>query len=1097
MPARIDIAQGALAAEELLLELCREASDAARAEPRLLSTPVRVVVPSRSLRLHLSERLVATSGARVGLLVQTLFTAAAEILDRAGVPAHGEDARIEVLARRRARKKSALREAFDDFGDGYAGVVSAVRDLLDAGFEPELEPVLLETLAEMPLPHGELRRAREVVDVAARIAEELRGHAAAGRAELLRRATEAFRKDPAGTLPTRLLVVHGFADATGRATDLLEAFALRLPTRILIDHPRDPDEVERADLGVAFTERLLARLRGAASEEREHVGPTPAPARTFFSAPGAAAEAREVAQRVRRLIDGGARPERIGIVARDLGGYLVPLGAQLARLGIPRSGLRARAPMDGAARRVQALCELLLGGAETGADRWLDALARLSIESAEGARSRRASADLRLGLRVAGAGRVVEVARLVPEEHLDAGGRLPLPVRVGVRTVEGEEVDLRWGSYRADRRKLPGDELRAAVVAARAVERRFERWPVRASALRHGAELERLRLDDLGWRAKDAEERRIGDELGRLADSLGDEELAREEYVLQVDRALARACLPPFSQGAPANGGGGVQVLDAMEARARTFDHLFLVGLNKGIFPRGLREDALLSDGLRRRLAVVLPDVPIKARGREEDRYLFAQLLSASPEVTLSWQLADDDGKGQVVSPLVERLLREKSVDDVERARPVLALAAKERLYDAREHAVLTGLAGGRAELAPRLALALSEAGLEAGELPAARARVLTAYEEGGFRPVALAPWLGFLGEQEEVGVRPDPRREPPYVTRLEGMARCPWQTALTKLVRLEEAPDPTDELPGIEPFVLGSIVHSVLERIDQAHLRGAAREGGEDLAEVARREPVRTRWPSAAELEELLSTVAHEEVRERHAPLPGLVRMLALCARPFVDRARAFLVEEAQRWPEGGVLGVEVFGRARVPLAVEGGEEFRLLFRADRVETRDGDLVLSDYKTGKAHSRKEFLRKDMPRGTHLQPMAYVLAGREHAREVAGRYLYLNADEDKKEETEVSLGPDADAHLADFTAALERIVEAWRRGTFFPRLLDVEKDKEPLACRTCRVREACLVGDSGARRAVLGWATGSVPAGATTDALRGLWELAAKDGGGR
>ena len=83
--------------------------------------------------------------------------------------------------------------------------------------------------------------------------------------------------------------------------------------------------------------------------------------------------------------------------------------------------------------------------------------------------------------------------------------------------------------------------------------------------------------------------------------------------------------------------GGGVQVLSVMEARARTFRHLFVVAVNRGLFPRALAEDALLPETLRARLAAdVLPHVPLRARSADEERYLFAQLLSSAPSVSLS-----------------------------------------------------------------------------------------------------------------------------------------------------------------------------------------------------------------------------------------------------------------------------------------------------------------------------------------------------------------------------------------------------------------------------------------------------------------------------
>ena len=89
-------------------------------------------------------------------------------------------------------------------------------------------------------------------------------------------------------------------------------------------------------------------------------------------------------------------------------------------------------------------------------------------------------------------------------------------------------------------------------------------------------------------------------------------------------------------------------MLSVIEARARSFDHLFLLGLNRDSFPRQVREDPLLPDRLRQAIERdVLPQIPIKRIGFDEERYLFAQLLSSARQVTLSWQACDDDGKAR------------------------------------------------------------------------------------------------------------------------------------------------------------------------------------------------------------------------------------------------------------------------------------------------------------------------------------------------------------------------------------------------------------------------------------------------------------------
>src|SRR5262249_22152963 len=141
--------------------------------------------------------------------------------------------------------------------------------------------------------------------------------------------------------------------------------------------------------------------------------------------------------------------------------------------------------------------------------------------------------------------------------------------------------------------------------------------------------------------------------------------------------------------------------------RARTFDHLFVLGLNRDVFPRIVREDPLLPDALRAVLRGVLPDVPIKATGFDEERYLFAQLLSAAPAVTLSWQAADDDGKPLAASPLLSR----SPGGGAPAIAPALYSPAAHPLPQrsarparpAIEEAILAGLHAGRERLRPLL----------------------------------------------------------------------------------------------------------------------------------------------------------------------------------------------------------------------------------------------------------------------------------------------------------------------------------------------------------------------------------------------------------
>ena len=104
--------------------------------------------------------------------------------------------------------------------------------------------------------------------------------------------------------------------------------------------------------------------------------------------------------------------------------------------------------------------------------------------------------------------------------------------------------------------------------------------------------------------------------------------LAIAELALLVRRQL----VPRFALALGGNG-GGVQVLDVTQARGRTFDRLFVLGLVRDVFPRSVREDPLLPDALRERVCEVLPDIPVKKLGYDEERFLFAELLASAPSV--------------------------------------------------------------------------------------------------------------------------------------------------------------------------------------------------------------------------------------------------------------------------------------------------------------------------------------------------------------------------------------------------------------------------------------------------------------------------------
>jgi hypothetical protein len=246
------------------------------------------------------------------------------------------------------------------------------------------------------------------------------------------------------------------------------------------------------------------------------------------------------------------------------------------------------------------------------------------------------------------------------------------------------------------------------------------------------------------------------------------------------------------------------------------------------------------------------------------------------------------------------------------------------------------------------------------------------------------------------------------------------------------------------------------------------------------------------------LAALAGEEARRvaRQEGVPLLARALAVRALPFLRRAAAEGLAEGR-----SILGSEVEGE--LELADASGRCHSVRFRADLVEAEGDHLVLTDLKTGKPLSagkkeptRRRHLSEQIAIGKRLQAMAYALAAAPLVAErpVAGRYLFVGRPEegeDKWPQRDYRLSP-VDSDYQDlFDRASATLLTAWNRGAFTPRLLDDKLEKEGPACAWCEVREACLQGDSGARRRFARWLeeTGGGDEDPLTAAARAALEL--------
>ncbi|HTQ81503.1 MAG TPA: PD-(D/E)XK nuclease family protein, partial [Thermoanaerobaculia bacterium] len=254
-------------------------------------------------------------------------------------------------------------------------------------------------------------------------------------------------------------------------------------------------------------------------------------------------------------------------------------------------------------------------------------------------------------------------------------------------------------------------------------------------------------------------------------------------------------------------------------------------------------------------------------------------------------------------------------------------------------------------------------------------------------------------------------------------------------------------------------------------------------------REAVPVAWPDGEGFERLLAGNAHRVVEEEGISLPGLARALAARARPFLEVARM------SDWGEPGtvvsVLGAEVLGAIDIPLPAGGSRPVR--FKADRIDHLDGELRLTDYKTGRPLStaktekkRAEHFLKGVRTGTRLQAVAYRLAASQAGWPALGRYLYLKPELETREFSASAGAPELEQAFQQATA---EIFAAWEAGTFFPRVVDLSGRAEPGRCGFCSVAEACLRGDSGARGRLFEWANAAPSAAATSAPFLAVWRL--------
>lgn len=455
--------------------------------------------------------------------------------------------------------------------------------------------------------------------------------------------------------------------------------------------------------------------------------------------------------------------------------------------------------------------------------------------------------------------------------------------------------------------------------------------------------------------------------------------------------------------------GDGVFVGPIGSAPSLDVNHVFVLGLSEDLYPGRHAVDPLLPDAVRE--AAAMPTA--RDRIRLQHRAVLAA-FAAAPQVTASFPRGDlRRGAERLPSRWLMPTIR--------------ALAGQPKLEATRWaeasglHSVASHWEGVARADQPANAQEWRLRYL-AGEEPLAGDAALDAALELIHARRAPA-FTRFDGNLTGVEGLPDYSDGHSLIapTALETFAGCPHAFFVERMLGARPLESP-DEIVSIRPWDLGSIVHEVIDRLttESPELPGY----GEPWT------PEHREWMRAIAVEvmgeyERRGLTGHPRMweRERETLLQDLELFLDLDDQAHAARDSRIV---------GSELAFGMKGKPAVHVAIDGGA-VGMRGSADRVdETRDGRLVVTDFKTGSAGGFKDIDSDPVAAGRKLQLPLYAHAARaafDHDGPIDAGYWFIGR-RNRGTRVDVTL----DAHLERvYRGALATLTEGIRTGLFIAR----------------------------------------------------------------
>ena len=1000
--------------------------------PRDPSARSLILVPTARLVSHLQHRL-ATDGGRsawIGVEIFTIHALAREILARTGSP----PLRVLSTRLREAVVRRVLRRAPDNrwsrFSEQRPGatrrLAGALNDLREAAIDPgDLRDVARGTPRDEAL-------ADLYASYVARL-DETQEDGWIDEAGLVLAAAGHAADTPSDY---RQVLVHGAYEWLGVHVQLLRDLAERVRMTVLM--PIQPgqrvtsyaESFAKAHLLDGEESIAAVDAKGQAGcgldlaslyDEESRPEPVPEGRVRFRNTQGAVQEVQLAVHEALRAIAAGCAPEEIALVARSLEPYAAAIEAAFRD-----RDLNWTSSLTAPLRRQPLVRDFLL-----------------LLEAVGEGLPRRATAALLRSPRVLW----TSLSGVEQAPRGELAERWSRKARIIGGLDEWTDVLSAWveqlGGY--DQRGRDDDVSRRERARDRAVEATLI-----AEALR--ALNARVKIAPLGWRQHAERLRTLLDELfepeARDADrsavdglqTLFDEMASLETVVGEtgdVSFARMRSWLEEAAQAARIapwrRDRGGIRVLDAMQFRGLTFDRVFLLGMNSGVFPRRSREDPVLGDRLRRRLRErTNRPLVLASDGPDEERLVLALVLGGSrSRIDVSWQRADDSGRARSTSLAMRELARlaygtpdldrlHADPQDEQRTVPshptqwLRYLASETRLLFRSEAVLLRVLEGSTDQDLDTLAK--TEDSLRPG------LRMVKATRAFEIREPAFDGRIDLPSDLERISV-----------SALERLGRCPLQYFFRHVLGVAE-PDEAATADELSPAELGGQVHALLQRLYE-------QLDGEELIRADRTEALLTRADEwlGRERTRLFGELGVRVTRR----LPVLWE---LTMAAWFDALSEFVRRDLLRLAVEGwqSTGFEV-GASR-PVELGAGASVEVYGRFDRRWQRDDRVLVGDYKTsGKLADRVS--QRSMLKGHQLQvPLYWMLAGDDSTVELLGvGPFYAQMDEDDRQAAFSGFARD-DLRLG-FQQTLRVLVDLARRGRY-----PLRSDRH---CSWCAYRLAC------------------------------------------